>query len=190
MKKLPSHGNAFTLGGMRHKLSIQSKLDRCFGNQDSFDMFPAANQAFLEERGSDHRPVLVKLMGSQDSYKGQFGFDSRMLKKPRVKETIERAWNSVSLRNGGLVFERIRECRRALSSWKKENISNALDRIHQIQEALEKEQSLSRPNAFQVNRLKRSLLQTYKEEEAFWHQKRRNKWLKVGDGNKVLSWVS
>lgn len=183
MKELPNHGNAFTWGGMRYKLWIQNKLDRSFGNQELFDIFPAANQAFLEKRGSDHIPVLVKLLASQDTYKGKFRFDSRMLNKPRVRESIETVWNSVNRINGGLVSERIRECRRALNCWKRVNNCNALDRIHQIQDALKVEQSRLRPVPYQVNRLKWELLQTYKDEENFWHQKSMNKWLKVGDGN-------
>lgn len=97
-------------------------------------MFPIANQAFLEKRGSDHRPVLVNLTASQDSYKGQFRFDSRMLNKPRVREDVELAWNSGSLMNEGTISERIRDCRRALSRWKKENNCNSMERIQQIQE--------------------------------------------------------
>lgn len=76
-----------------------------------------ANHAFLEKTGSDHWPVIVKLLSSQETYKGHFIFDRRMLHKPLVKEAI--AWNSSTLKDNASVSEKTRLCRRALSIWKK-----------------------------------------------------------------------
>lgn len=113
MSELQSSGNSFTWRGMRHKLWIQCKLGRCFGNNEWFKMFPASNQHFLAKRGSDHRPVLVRVLASAATYRGNFKFDKRFLDKPNVKSAILESWNQ-----GSTVSDKIRSCRQALSVWK------------------------------------------------------------------------
>ncbi|KAG7588150.1 Reverse transcriptase zinc-binding domain [Arabidopsis suecica] len=183
MVEMPSSGNMFTWSGRRGDHWIQCRLDRAFGNKEWFSQFPASNQAFQDMRGSDHRPVLVSLVESQDSYKGQFRFDRRFLHKADVKEAIARAWKPGSNSAGFLVSQRLRDCRRALSSWKKKNNMNALDRIHRCEEALEKVQSGSWPNLQQLHILKRELAKAYRNEELYWRQKSRQKWLRAGNRN-------
>lgn len=109
---------------MRCKLWIQSRLDRCFGNKEWFKMFPASNQVFLAKRGLDHRPVLVKLLSSSETYKGNFRFDRRFLNKYVVKETISSAWSAGNSSLLLSVANKIRGCRKALSKWKKGNALN------------------------------------------------------------------
>lgn len=74
-------------------------------------------------------PILVKILTLQETYKGQFWFDRRMLHKPRVKECIEEAWNSCVCLGEHTVAARISVCRKALSQWKKVNNTNSLDNI-------------------------------------------------------------
>lgn len=183
MVELSSSGNKFTWAGRRGDHWVQCRLDRAFGNKDWFNHFPASNQAFLDMRGSDHRPVLICLLASQDSYKGQFRFDRRFLHKPEVKTAITKAWKAGICSGGFLVSNRLRACRKALSSWKKCNNMNSQLKIHLCEEALEKAQSEMWPNLLQVHVLKRELAKAYRSEEAYWRQKSRQKWLRAGNRN-------
>ncbi|KAF8080639.1 hypothetical protein N665_0931s0005 [Sinapis alba] len=127
MIELSSSGNSFTWGGKRNNVWIQSKLDRSFGNKERFRAFPASNQRFLEKRGSDHRPVLINLVSSQEAYRGSFRFDKRLLHQPQVREAVVKAWNCPDQSFGWTVSDRIRSCRKSLSKWKKEHNFNSKD---------------------------------------------------------------
>ena len=183
LSEMPSHGNKFTWAGRRGDHWIQCRLDRAFGNEDWFRTFPVSNQIFLDICGFDHRLVLIKLMSSQNLYRGQFRFDKRFLHKEEVKAAISSSWNH---RRQGIhisVADRLGECRKSLSSWKKNSSLNSHNRIQQLEMALEKKQSEVWPVFQKVSFLKRNLAKAYREEEAYWKQKSRQKWLRSGNRN-------
>jgi len=173
MVEMASHGNKFTWAGRRYDIWVQSRLDRAFGNKDWFSQFPASNQTFMDWRGSDHRPVMIKLIESQDTYRGQFRFDKRLLNKPNVLEAISLAWSNGPVTRVSSVSDSLRVCRKSLSQWKKVNNLNSKDKIFQIEHALEVEQSSSFPRLQVVWEIKQDLVSAYKEEELYWHQKSR-----------------
>ncbi|KAG7573473.1 Endonuclease/exonuclease/phosphatase superfamily [Arabidopsis suecica] len=183
MMELPSSGNKFTWAGRRGDHWIQCRLDRAFGNKAWFEQFPVSNQAFLDMRGSDHRPVFVSLLASQDSYRGQFRFDKRFLHKPGVKDAILKAWSTGGASQFFKVSHRLRCCRKSLSAWKRNNNLNSHDKIKRLEEALEKLQSERWPDRNWLFRLKKDLAEAYREEESFWKQRSRQKWLRSGNRN-------
>lgn len=181
MEELISKGDKLTWGGMRWKKWIQCALDRCFGNQAWHDLFPGCNQTFLEKRGSDHRPVWMNFCATQESFRGHFRFDKKLLMQPEIKNQIKIAWTSNSNGRNLSVSQRIKRCRSAISCWKKQRVFNAQDKIQLLQKRLEWMQSRSYPCFFMINIIKKDLIKAYKEEELFWQQKSRDKWLVYGD---------
>lgn len=145
--KLPSTGNSFSWGGMRYYLWIQCKLDRSFENKQWFQQFPVSNQTFLEKRRSDLRSILISLISSKEAYRDNFIFDRRFLNKPLVKKIIIESWNLGKRGRNGSVSgsDRIRAIKKALNKWKKGNNLNFVDKIKQLQIALELEQSRNMP---------------------------------------------
>ncbi|KAF8115390.1 hypothetical protein N665_0027s0006 [Sinapis alba] len=129
MAELPSNGNMFTRGGMRYETWVQSRLDHCFGNTEWFRYFPASNQNFFDTRRSDHKLVLVKLMESQQSYRGSFRFDKKFLFKEDVENEVKLAWRRKNNGDGNGVFDRLRRVRKSLSKWKRNNPLTRVTRL-------------------------------------------------------------
>lgn len=127
----------------------------------------------MAKRGSDHRHVLVRLLASNEKYIGRFRFDKRFLNKPRVKETTDLAWKYFHSRQYASVSERLKNCRKALSKWKKASVTNSLERITNLKKELEDEESSDWPRLSQVRLLKNQLIVGYREEEAYWSKKKK-----------------
>ena len=184
MEELESSGIRFTWAGQRWQKWIQCCLDRAFGNKAWLRFFPGSNQRFLDKRGSDHRPVLLKLQAYQERRVGQFRFDKKFLFQPGVKQKIIEAWRGAAEGSGNRnVAKRLRDCRGALSEWKKQRVFNAKDRIHILERRLEWFQSRNYPCWHAIRVIKKELCRAYKEEELFWQQRSMEKWLKYGDRN-------
>lgn len=181
MEEFISRGNRFTWEGTIWKKSIQCCLDRSFGNKAWLLLFPKSHQTFLEKRGSDHRPVWLNLFASQNVCRGQFRFDKRLLINPEVKELIDQDWRKNNNNFNLKVSHKIRRCRTVLSRWKKKNQTNAKVKILKLQERMEWFQSKPYPCRFMIEGIHKELVVAYKEEEMFWRQKSRDKWLVFGD---------
>lgn len=91
------------------------------------------------------------------------------------------AWTGRNSDGGARVSAKIRKCRSALSKWKRKRKFNAKDKIRLCQQRLEWFQSRDYPCRFMVERVRNELMNAYKEEEMFWRQKSRDKWLVFGD---------
>lgn len=142
-----------------------------------------SNQEFLDKRGSDHRPVLVRLTTTKEEYRGNFRFDKRLFNQPNVKETICQACNG-NQRNGNLlVFDKLKKCISALRRWKQENNLNSLNRINHDRATLEAEHSSAFPSTVLMNSLKNDLCKANQDEETFRSQKSRAKWMFGWDKN-------
>lgn len=114
---------------------------------------------------------------------GSFRFDSRMLNNPQVRTAVSKAWGDTGAGRGSSVFDRIRDCRVALSRWKKDSDANSKIRLTKLQFLFDEEQSKVNPSFRVMKDLKCQLVQAYKDEDSFWKQKCRDKWNGFGDRN-------
>lgn len=69
------------------------------------------------------------------------------------------------------LMDRIANCRREISRWRKSSDLNSHERIVRLQAAYENEVSKLIPSRVIMKSLKQQLAEAYRDEELFWRQK-------------------
>lgn len=184
IKEIRSSGNWLSWAGWRDKIWVQCRLDRSFGNDEWFRIFPRAHMEYGDMRASDHRPITISFVREErDTRRGRFMFDKRMVAQAGVEDIVKLGWGDDQKENTTPLMERIRRCRFELSKWKRITKMGSRGKIARLKTALEKEISKRMPCAARMHRLKRDLAKAHRDEEAFWRQRSRKLWLKLGDRN-------
>ncbi|KAL1192903.1 hypothetical protein V5N11_007112 [Cardamine amara subsp. amara] len=183
LRAIPSKGCKFSWGGERNKEWIQCCLDRALANEDWFRLFPRVSAEFFERVGSDYRPLFLRFTNENMSHQGRFMFDKRWAAKPETLEIIKKGWNIEDRDGSTSILDRIANCLRGLSRWKRTNVSNSKTKIKIFREQLEKEGTKQFPNLSQPKMWRWELADAYREEELYWKLISKEKWLKDGDQN-------
>lgn len=182
IKKLCSSANTLSWGGWRDEVWVQCRLDRCFGNDEWFNLFPRASVEYGGMWGSDHRHLLIGfVLELCELQRGRFYLDNRMFSKVGFEAAIVRGWGDMETNVS--LMDRISSCRKEISIWKKSYDLNSHEKILWLKAAYELEVSKLHPVRSVMKRLKRELSAAYIEEEQFWRQKCREEWLKEDDKN-------
>ncbi|KAF3564711.1 hypothetical protein DY000_02012296 [Brassica cretica] len=117
----------------------EARLDRSFGNNEWFRLFPRSQTEYRTMRASDHRPIRVDFIYKPDDRgKGRFYFDQRLLNKAGIEKIVEKGWNATPPDGNTRLTDRIKSCRSALAKWKRTQNMNAqsnLDRLTKLLEA-------------------------------------------------------
>ncbi|XP_013608138.1 PREDICTED: uncharacterized protein LOC106314876 [Brassica oleracea var. oleracea] len=191
IKEIPSSGDKFSWVGVREVVNsgvkenvwVQYRLDRTFGNAEWFRLFPRSHTHYLERLGSDHRPILTKIIGAGTKHVGRFMYDKRWSNNPEVEEIVRQSWNTSHNGSINTVSDRIASCRKALSKWKRNEASNSKKMIMRFRVELEEEEKKTSPTMHKIVYLKLELAKLFQEEEEYWKLKSKNNWLQAGDKN-------
>ncbi|KAG7585295.1 Ribonuclease H domain [Arabidopsis thaliana x Arabidopsis arenosa] len=183
LREVPSIGNSFSWAGDRHNQWVQCRLDRALGNASWFQIFPRVQAEYLERIGSDHRPLFLRFVNENMTRSGRFMFDKRWISKPEVAEIIKESWCKGEAEGYKAILQRISDCRKSISRWKRISNQNSKEQINQLRQRLEDEGVKTQPNRNLLKSLKWELAEAYRAEELYWKQKSRERWLKEGDRN-------
>ncbi|WOL06776.1 hypothetical protein Cni_G15510 [Canna indica] len=156
--EFPTSGPPFTWSNKRpHPNLIEKVLDRFLASADWHDTWCNGLSIHLEVIGSDHRPILLHSMAYTKAKAG-FKFDKRWLTNTTIASLVEETWNVNKL--------------------------NSRSRVDTLQMQLLSLSSQHDENSFhQCREVEQELRKAIAEEEIFWRQKSRVKWLHEGDRN-------
>ena len=184
LRELRSFGNSLSWADWRDRVWVQCRLDRSFGNDEWYNLFPRSQVEYMDMLSSDHRPIRVCFSYEPENVRrGRFFFDRRMLGKDGIEEVVHRGWAGGGSDVGVDLMERISNCRKELARWKKSSGANSQDRIAILKSSLQSEIALHAPDAERMRFFKRELSAAYRQEEIYWRQRSREEWLREGDQN-------
>ncbi|KAG7588676.1 hypothetical protein ISN44_As07g009920 [Arabidopsis suecica] len=132
---------------------------------------------------SDHSPVIATLADKAPRGKRNFRFDKRWIGKEGLLEAISNGWNLDSEPGDGKFVEKLSNCRRAISQWRRDLTPYGRQTIEELKSELNVAQRDDRRSREEITDLTMRLKEAYRDEELYWHQKSRSSWMQLGDNN-------
>ncbi|XP_019099652.1 PREDICTED: uncharacterized protein LOC109132483 [Camelina sativa] len=184
LSDLKSKGDHFSWVGERRDYTVKCCLDRVMINSEWASLFPTAEAEFLEFDGSDHKPILTTIQPRHSYTTKAFRFDKRLIEIENFDTIVANGWNSCKKQNHYSICDQISNCRREMAKGKHKTNLNSAKRIDHFQLLLNRAmESTNRNNRSHIPYLQRELSKAYRDEEYYWKNKSRNRWLTLGDRN-------
>lgn len=141
-------------------------------NAEWHQLFPGAKSYYLQRVGSDQSPIVSCFDGEGPKCFGQFKFDKRWRNREGFSQPVSNGWLTEDVGEDCDLVSKIRNCIKELAGWKRKNKPNS---AVQIQDLNWRIHNLTYQPTFdrgELQALRSKLHQAYKEEEAYWMQKK------------------
>ncbi|XP_027076005.1 uncharacterized protein [Coffea arabica] len=164
---------------------IKQRLDRALASVDWCEVFKDARVTHIEVEASDHNIILLETEPRIRKPKRRFHFDPRWLQYREVEGLIQEAWGKNQVGSRGVrISRKIKQCRMSLSAWSRTLKLNSRIEIKRIKEEIQDSRTRNgSDNKETIRMLRKQLFDAYKQEELYWNQRARIKWLQNGDKN-------
>ena len=149
-------------------------------------MFPATKVVHLESGTSDHKPILIHLLGIPKRVNKPWRFEQMWMRDEGCREVIEDAWSHVYQGSPmSRVEGKVERCRKNLKWWSKVAFGNVIRSLREKKDLLKvaKEEAISGGSISWVQRLKKEISNLLVREEQMWKQRSQALWLKESDNN-------
>ncbi|XP_019157584.1 PREDICTED: uncharacterized protein LOC109154196 [Ipomoea nil] len=186
---LATIGRLYTWHGICNTGAVWKRLDRFLMNPPLRDYFTEVRINVLARTSSDHSPILLSGTNNTLSCPKQFHFQTMWTSHPDFINVVRLNWNQQADGGGmrALAFK-IKRLKHCLRIWNRDTFGNVFDRIRVLESCVAEAENTfdddpSPGSRESLHKLQADLLQALKQEEMFWKQKARVKWLKEGDSN-------
>ena len=134
----------------------------------------------MDYEGSDHKPIITLLEPHKRKRNGLFRYDRRLKDNAEVRELVRAIWENGSRLT---VQGKIEESRKAISHWNRNKQRNSRLVIDAKRAELEAALTDERNDTELIQKVTADLRAAYLAEEAYWKQRSRLLWLRLGDRN-------
>ncbi|XP_072078107.1 uncharacterized protein [Arachis hypogaea] len=178
-------GRPFTWSNRRSSDEwIQERLDRFLVGVDWQQLYPNATVLRLSESGSNHSPLLLDSNPRTERSKRQFKFQERWCSNDEIRQIVREVWHEQI--DGSAMYilaQKIKRCRHKIVRWQQEHKSNLKVEIDLLQSELEELHLAGIHGGDIISEIEDKLEKALQNEESYWKDKSRVKWLKSGDQN-------
>ncbi|CAA0812281.1 Unknown protein, partial [Striga hermonthica] len=164
---------------------VEEKMDRAFCSFDWSQLFPIVTVHNVIRSSSDHSVLLLDMGLKRQRRKSSFHFDKRWLHKEGFSEVVTRAWQiPVEGTPFFQIKEKIKNTRIALLIWSSTFQSQHQQQMAELTNKLETLNEVKTGDKWEewIN-TRRELNKAHFQEELYWQQKAKHKWLREGDAN-------
>ncbi|XP_029145233.2 uncharacterized protein [Arachis hypogaea] len=163
---------------------IQERLDRFLVGVDWQRLYPNATVLRLSESGSDHSPLLLDFNPRTERSKHRFKFQERWCSNDEIRQIVREVWHEQI--DGSAMYilaQKLKRCRHKIVRWQQEYRSNSKVEIDLLQSELEEFRLAGIHGGDIISEIEDKLEKALQNEESYWKDKSRVKWLKSGDQN-------
>lgn len=159
-------------------------MDRGLCNLSWLDRWLNTDVLHAPVVASDHSPIVLRCEPNQTKAKKRFRFEALWAKEEDCRRLIETCWHRVY--HGDPVqcwHARLNVCRSRLLQWSKGKFNWRVREIDDLLDQLQELQMDWGTNAVAIQEKTMLLDRLREQEETFWQQRSRVKWLREGDAN-------
>ncbi|KAK1325374.1 hypothetical protein QJS10_CPA01g01441 [Acorus calamus] len=188
---VPTKGFQFTWCNNRSgQARAWERLDRAFANTTWMMEFPNAVVQVLPRYASDHAPLLLHTELPRPTGWKPFRFERFWLDYPEVEQIVKSKWDiRVSASPMGRIHHKLIVLQHPLREWNKQRVQDLPNKVREanvrLENLLQEEQSrgTSEVSMQQIQMAMNHLTALERQQEVFWAQRARTRWVTEGDNN-------